>query len=64
MFISQVINGLVLPIVLIFMLLLINDPMVMREHTNGFLLNLVSWAIVIVLVVLSTVMVISGLLKT
>ncbi|MGO9571101.1 MAG: Nramp family divalent metal transporter [Desulfomonilaceae bacterium] len=64
MFISQVINGLVLPVVLIFMLLLINDPSIMREHTNGFILNLVSWAVVIILVGLSIVMVVSGFWKT
>ncbi len=64
MFISQVINGLVLPVVLIFMVLLVNDRSVMREHTNGFLLNIVSWAVVIVLVGLSIVMVVSPLWKT
>jgi NRAMP (natural resistance-associated macrophage protein)-like metal ion transporter len=64
MFISQVINGMVLPIVLIFMLLLINDRSIMREHTNGFFLNLVSWSVVIVLVGLSMFMVVSGFLKT
>jgi Mn2+/Fe2+ NRAMP family transporter len=64
MFISQVINGLVLPVVLIFMVLWVNDRSVMRDHTNGLFLNLVSWAIVIVLVGLSIVMVFSGLWKT
>jgi len=44
--------------------LLVNDRSVMRDHTNGFFLNLVSWAIVIVLVGLSIVMVFSGLWKT
>lgn len=64
MFISQVINGLVLPVVLIFMVLLVNDRSVMRDHANGLSLNLVSWAVVIVLVGLSIVMVFSGLWKT
>ncbi|MGO9120904.1 MAG: NRAMP family divalent metal transporter, partial [Desulfomonilaceae bacterium] len=35
MFFSQVLNGLMLPIVLFFMLLLINDAQVMRDHRNG-----------------------------
>jgi NRAMP (natural resistance-associated macrophage protein)-like metal ion transporter len=64
MYISQVINGLVLPVVLIFMLLLINDSSIMREHTNGLFMNLVSWATVAVLVALSVVMAFSGLWKT
>jgi Mn2+/Fe2+ NRAMP family transporter len=64
MFISQVINGLVLLVVLTFMLLLVNDPSVMSEHTDGLVLNLLSWAIVIILVGLSIVTVASGLWKT
>ncbi len=61
MFISQVINGLVLPIVLIFMILLINDPEVMRDRTNGAVMNVISWASVVVLIGLSAVTVWSGL---
>jgi NRAMP (natural resistance-associated macrophage protein)-like metal ion transporter len=64
MYISQVINGLVLPVVLIFMLLLINDSSIMREHTNGLFLNIVSWTVVIVLVGLSIAMIGSGFWKT
>jgi Mn2+/Fe2+ NRAMP family transporter len=64
MFISQVINGLVLLVVLTFMLLLVNHPSVMSEHTDGLILNLLSWAIVIILVGLSIVTVASGLWKS
>ncbi len=53
MFISQVINGLVLPVVMIFILYLINDPRVMMEHTNGRFLNVLSWVAIIFLTVLS-----------
>jgi NRAMP (natural resistance-associated macrophage protein)-like metal ion transporter len=59
MFVSQVINGVVLPVVLIFMLLLINDKSVMREHTNGILMNILSWASVVVLTALCVVTVIA-----
>ncbi len=58
MFISQVLNGLVLPAVLIFMILLSNDPEVMKEHTNGLFLNIVSWASFVILVVLSILMIV------
>lgn len=61
MFGSQVINGLVLPVVLFFMLLLVNDPKVMREYRNGPVLNIVSWATVLVLVGLSAITVFSTL---
>ncbi len=53
MYISQVINGLVLPVVLVFMLILINDPKVMRKNTNGRLFNAVAWLSVIGLIILS-----------
>ncbi len=53
MFVSQVINGLVLPIVLFFMLLLINDAQVMRSHRNGPVLNVICWLTVLLLTVLS-----------
>ena len=43
MYVSQVINGMVLPFVLIFMLLLINDKKIMGEHTNGPVLNVIAW---------------------
>jgi Mn2+/Fe2+ NRAMP family transporter len=58
MFISQVLNGLVLPAVLIFMIFLSNDPKVMKEHTNGFFLNVVSWVSFVILVVLSAAMIV------
>lgn len=58
MFISQVLNGVVLPAVLIFMIFLTNDPKVMKEHTNGWFLNMVSWASFVILVVLSSAMIV------
>ena len=53
MFVSQVLNGLVLPVVLVFMVLLISDRSVMKEYTSGLLLNTVSWATVAILITLS-----------
>jgi len=50
MYLSQVINGIVLPFVLIFILLLINDKKLMGEHTNGPVFNIVAWITTIVLI--------------
>jgi Mn2+/Fe2+ NRAMP family transporter len=61
MFVSQVLNGLALPVVLVFLFLLINDPKVMKEHTNGVFLNIVSWVTLAVLIVLSLGMVVFAL---
>jgi len=43
MVLSQVANGILLPFVLIFVLLLINDRELMGEHTNSRPYNAVSW---------------------
>jgi len=50
---SQVINGIALPAVLIFMLLLINKKELMGEHANSGLFNLIAWATTVILIVLS-----------
>jgi NRAMP (natural resistance-associated macrophage protein)-like metal ion transporter len=47
---SQVLNGIALPFVLIFMLLLINKRELMREHTNSRFFNGVAWTTTVVLV--------------
>ncbi len=47
---SQVINGILLPIVLIFMVLLINKAELMNGWTNSKGYNLVTWATVVVMI--------------
>jgi Mn2+/Fe2+ NRAMP family transporter len=50
---SQVINGILLPVVLIFMVLLINKSELMGEWTNSRAFNAVSWATVAIMIGLS-----------
>jgi len=50
MYISQVINGMVLPFILIFMLLLINDKRLMGRHTNGPIFNAIAWLTAIAMI--------------
>jgi NRAMP (natural resistance-associated macrophage protein)-like metal ion transporter len=47
---SQVVNGLVLPFVLLFMLLLVNNKEVMGEYVNSRLYNVVAWATTVLMV--------------
>jgi Mn2+/Fe2+ NRAMP family transporter len=54
-FYSQVINGALLPVILIFMLLLINNPRIMGKHVNGPFVNGIAWATVIIVGVLTLV---------
>jgi Mn2+/Fe2+ NRAMP family transporter len=53
MFWSQVINGLLLPVILVMILLLVNDKRVMGEYTNKVFYNSVSWASVVLLAAVS-----------
>ncbi|MDP2996368.1 MAG: divalent metal cation transporter [Bryobacterales bacterium] len=47
---SQVLNGVLLPFVLIFMILLINRPGLMKEWTNSRAYNIVAWVAVAVMI--------------
>jgi len=58
---SQVINGIVLPFVLIFMLVLINKKELMGEYTNTHLFNIVAWATTVIVIVLSLALMVASL---
>jgi Mn2+/Fe2+ NRAMP family transporter len=53
---SQVGNGIWLPVVLIFILLLINRRDLMGEHTNTWGFNLVAWASSIIMILLTLIL--------
>jgi Mn2+/Fe2+ NRAMP family transporter len=54
---SQVLNGVLLPFVLIFMILLINRPGLMKEWTNSRGYNIVAWVAVAVMIGLTLALV-------
>jgi len=56
MYISQVVNGAVLPFVLIFMQLLINNQRLMGKYVNGPLFNGIAWTTVVTMVLLTLLM--------
>jgi len=47
---SQVVNGIVLPFVLVFMLLLVNKKELMGEYVSSRLYNVVAWATTVIMV--------------
>jgi Mn2+/Fe2+ NRAMP family transporter len=47
---SQVVNGIVLPFVLVFMLLLINKKELMGEYVNSRLFNVIAWATTVIMI--------------
>jgi NRAMP (natural resistance-associated macrophage protein)-like metal ion transporter len=50
---SQVINGMLLPVVLICMILLVNNKKIMGKYTNKPVNNIIGWSAVIILIGLS-----------
>ncbi len=62
MYYSQVANGLLLPFILIFMLLLINDRRIMGDYANGLLMNVFSWGTAVILICLSVAMTVAALI--
>jgi Mn2+/Fe2+ NRAMP family transporter len=59
LFLSQVMNGLLLPFVLVFMCLLINREDLMGEHVNGRVWNWVAWGTCAVMIGLTLVLVVT-----
>jgi Mn2+/Fe2+ NRAMP family transporter len=57
MVLSQVVNGVVLPFVLVFMLLLTNDRELMGEHINSRRFNIIAWITVVVMIALTIAMI-------
>jgi NRAMP (natural resistance-associated macrophage protein)-like metal ion transporter len=54
-FYTQVLNGVLLPVVLVLMLLLINNPLIMGKYTNGVAFNIIAWSTVILVSLLTVV---------
>ena len=61
MLVSQIVNGMLLPFVLIYMLRLANDEKLMGVHRNGRWFNLVAWTTTVVMISLTGYLVVTGL---
>ena len=59
--VAQTLNGMLLPVILLFTLSMINNPRVMGEHVNGRVRNLIAWGFSVVLIGLSAMLVLSPL---
>ncbi len=57
---SQVLNGILLPIVIILMLVLINRKDLMGEHVNARWFNVVAWLTAIIVSILSVMLMVHG----
>lgn len=64
MLFSQQVNGVLLPVVLVFMLLLVNDRRLMGQHVNTRVQNILAWGTAITLIVLTALLLLSPLLPS
>ena len=60
MFWSQTLNGLLLPVVLLVMLKLVNDPDIMGRHVNSIPFNLVAWGTAAIMIALSLLLLLTS----
>jgi NRAMP (natural resistance-associated macrophage protein)-like metal ion transporter len=54
---SQVLNGILLPVVIVLMLILINRKDLMGEHTNSRLFNVIAWATSLIVIGLNVALI-------
>ena len=59
LFLSQVANGVLLPFILIFMLLLINQKRLMGVYTNSPAFNVIAWVTTVIMIVLTVALVVT-----
>lgn len=63
MLFSQAANGVLLPLILVLMLKLVNDPSLMGEYVNGKAKNIVVWAQAVIMIVLAGTLSVQTLLQ-
>jgi NRAMP (natural resistance-associated macrophage protein)-like metal ion transporter len=61
MFWSQTLNGLLLPVVLLLMLKLVNDPEIMGRYVNSVPFNLIAWGTAATMIALSLLLLLTNL---
>ena len=59
MIVAQVVNGIILPFILVAMLFLINNEKLMGKYVNGSVYNVVIWITVAVMIILTILMVVT-----
>ena len=61
MYTSQILNGILLPVVLIFMISLINNKEIMGEYVNSKLYNVISWIVIGILNIITVFLLIASI---
>ncbi len=61
---TQVVNAMLLPVVLISMILMVNNPEIMGDKTNNKFQNIVGWSTTIILIILTCLLLISSFMPS
>ena len=61
---SQILNGLLLPVVLVCMILLVNNKKIMGNYTNNKIQNTIGWSAISILIILTGFLLLSPIIKT
>ena len=62
MLFSQLVNGILLPVLLVYLVKIANMRHVMGRHGNGPVFNVLSWATIVVVVVLTVILLVMQVL--
>jgi Mn2+/Fe2+ NRAMP family transporter len=60
MFSAQVVNGLLLPVILVFVMLLVGDKKIMGNLASGRINLILGWTVTVLLVVMSLTLVVTS----
>lgn len=63
MVMSQAVNGILLPILMIFQIKIVNDKRIMGKYTNGKTTNALAWATTVIIIGLAAVLLVGTLLQ-
>jgi len=61
MLVSQDVNGILVPVVLVFMLVLINNRRLMGKHVNGRVYNVLAWTTTAAIIVLTGLLIVTSI---
>jgi Mn2+/Fe2+ NRAMP family transporter len=60
---SQILNGVLLPVVLICMMIIVNNKAIMGEYVNGRTANIIGWTTIVILIALTAALTLEPVIK-
>lgn len=60
---SQILNGILLPVVLVCMMIIVNNKAIMGEYVNGRTANIIGWTTIVILIALTAALTLEPVIK-